>query len=240
MTYFKKFIYTTIISATLFSPVVAMAEESKDIKELRASIASVLDRIQKQVFKNDVKPDNSVTKHDKKDCVCKGTGRIIHGDGHSTTCPCDICGCNVKKDEPIIIVQPVIQEAPASVCVCTDGGECTCENCECVKPEKLVKNEEPKVLTEENANFKIVMYGASWCGPCLEWERDYSDEVTNKGWFFKKIDVEKLKEGESVPTWVQTYPSFSVTINGKTYNSQGKLPMALLRKYLTYEHRSNN
>lgn len=43
------------------------------------------------------------------ECPCNGAKKIVHGDGHVTPCPCDVCKCDQKKsnDEPPVSEEPL-------------------------------------------------------------------------------------------------------------------------------------
>jgi hypothetical protein len=61
-----------------------------------------------------------------KECcgACKN-GRIVHGDGHTTPCPCPTdCKCKTKGavvHPPAVISPPAVQPATKSVLKCVDG-----------------------------------------------------------------------------------------------------------------------
>lgn len=99
----KFVIFTLIVSL----PIPAIAEESKGIVELRAKIVAALTKFEELLLKV-VKPEPKPTpdNHTVKDCECKGTGFITHGDGHKTVCPCEKCGCNKKKGESVVVQPP--------------------------------------------------------------------------------------------------------------------------------------
>ena len=37
---------------------------------------------------------------DNVECSCNGTGVIVHGDGHETPCPCEVCECEAPPTTP--------------------------------------------------------------------------------------------------------------------------------------------
>lgn len=53
--------------------------------------------------------DGGQTDDNKVECPCGGSKKIVHGDGHVTPCPCDVCNCDQKKsnDEPPVQEEPV-------------------------------------------------------------------------------------------------------------------------------------
>lgn len=56
-------------------------------QELQKKANEAFDKAEKEVFKPKPKPDDIVGPHpDPAKCICKGTGIIVHGDGHKTPC----------------------------------------------------------------------------------------------------------------------------------------------------------
>jgi hypothetical protein len=58
------------------------------IEEWKNECSTSFNEAEKEIFKEDDKPiiiDD--TNPDPAKCICKGTGVIIHGDGHKTVCP---------------------------------------------------------------------------------------------------------------------------------------------------------
>lgn len=65
------------------------ASDSLDgsIQELQKKANEAFDKAEKEVLKPLPKPDDLVGPHpDPAKCICKGTGIIVHGDGHKTPC----------------------------------------------------------------------------------------------------------------------------------------------------------
>lgn len=86
------------------------------IEKWKVEIKDAFDKAEKEVYKekgpdNIIKPDE-----DPKKCPCKGTGKIIQGDGHITPCPYH--GKQTSK---------------GFTCKC--DSRCKCEECECPKTE---------------------------------------------------------------------------------------------------------
>lgn len=60
---------------------------SSYIEEWKSDISRSFDEAEKEVFKPIPKPDDLAKPHpDPAKCICKGTGVIVHGDGHRTSC----------------------------------------------------------------------------------------------------------------------------------------------------------
>ena len=59
-----------------------------NIEALKAKISLAFDEAEKKVFVDDVDVPTPKGPHPDPDkCVCGGTGKIKHGDGHTTPCP---------------------------------------------------------------------------------------------------------------------------------------------------------
>ena len=77
------------------------------IESWKKEIASSFDTAEKEVFKDDVKPDVVGPHPDPKKCICKGSGVIVQGDGHKTPCPYH--GSKMMKHmNKDVIVKPLI------------------------------------------------------------------------------------------------------------------------------------
>ena len=50
-----------------------------------------------QIWINPEKPDNPIPSPNEE-CICKGLGYIVHGDGHKTDCPCVESGENCEHN----------------------------------------------------------------------------------------------------------------------------------------------
>jgi len=66
-------------------------EVEKDISERIKGANNAFKIAEAEVFKDDTNPvtpdENLKPDPDADKCACKGTGKIVHGDGHSTPCP---------------------------------------------------------------------------------------------------------------------------------------------------------
>jgi len=61
---------------------------SSYVENWKKECVIAFDNAEKEIFKEDNKPviiDD--TNPDPSKCICKGTGIIVHGDGHKTVCP---------------------------------------------------------------------------------------------------------------------------------------------------------
>lgn len=57
------------------------------VEQWKQDIANAFDRAEKEVFKNTPTPDVVGPHPDPDKCICKGSGVIRQGDGHTTPCP---------------------------------------------------------------------------------------------------------------------------------------------------------
>ena len=58
------------------------------VDQWKQDISSAFDRAEKEVYKTSPTPDDIVGPHPDPDkCICKGSGVIKQGDGHTTPCP---------------------------------------------------------------------------------------------------------------------------------------------------------
>ncbi len=77
------------------------------IESWKKEIASSFDTAEKEVFKDDIKPDVVGPHPDPDKCICKGSGVIVQGDGHKTPCPYH--GSKMMKHmNKDVIVKPLI------------------------------------------------------------------------------------------------------------------------------------
>lgn len=58
------------------------------VEQWKKDCSSSFDKAEKEIFdkKPEPLPDDG-TNPDPAKCICKGTGIIVHGDGHKTACP---------------------------------------------------------------------------------------------------------------------------------------------------------
>jgi hypothetical protein len=131
----------------------------------------------------------------------------------------------IEKVEKIIFggdVKPNPQPQPACPCNGTgfithgDGHKTPCPcpagQCNCAKK----KADTPKAVSP---NF--VMYTKSWCGPCQSWKRESSQRVKDAGWVYQEVEDDSIIRSAGVTN----FPTFDITIKGKTYRHVGKLSM---------------
>lgn len=57
------------------------------IEEWKMGAKSAFDKAEKEVYKVAPTPDILAPNEDPAKCPCKGSGIIVHGDGHKTLCP---------------------------------------------------------------------------------------------------------------------------------------------------------
>ena len=77
---------------------VNMSNTNNDIEIFIGQVESAFDKAESEVFGLNVKPEPIILPDpDPKKCVCKGSGIIIHGDGHTTECPFHPSKTFIKK-----------------------------------------------------------------------------------------------------------------------------------------------
>ena len=216
MQYFKKYVAGVVLAVCFTTS--SFAGESQDVKDLRKQISALYDKWFELIVKpvdNDTKPDN----HNKKDCDCKGTGFITHGDGHRTKCPCDKCGCNTRGDEPVEQLKVEAEAKPAPIVV---------------PVPKVVAAQKEKVVSQlQNA---IYMVGSVTCGPCRDWERLNMPSLVKQQWPVEALKVEVNKDANRIRQLKlpapRVYPTFHIFINGEHYIHEGFLTHGALRGYI--------
>lgn len=83
--------YILLLSVLLVGCNVKNVEIEKDISEYIKASNNAFQMAENSIFKDvpvvPIKPEVLVPDPDADKCACKGTGKIVHGDGHSTPCP---------------------------------------------------------------------------------------------------------------------------------------------------------
>ncbi len=82
--------YLLLFSIFLAGCNVKNVEIEKDLSEKIKAANNAFHIAESEVFKDDVipvAPEDLKPDPDADKCACKGTGKIVHGDGHSTPCP---------------------------------------------------------------------------------------------------------------------------------------------------------
>jgi hypothetical protein len=98
---------------------------SSQVEDWKNQISEAFNKAESEVY-NEIIPDDEPVgpNEDPAKCVCKGTGIITHGDGHTTPCP-----FHAKKQE-----NPPLVKIKDFTCQCET--ECGCNPCKCFKMEK--------------------------------------------------------------------------------------------------------
>ena len=109
------------------------------VDQWKAQISESFDLAEKEVFNTDIPEPPTGPDEDPAKCICKGTGTIVQGDGHTTPCPFH------SKQESEPEPEPEVNEVPELVpvkeveltCKCeTNRTYCGCKDCKCPKTEK--------------------------------------------------------------------------------------------------------
>lgn len=136
---------------------------------------------------------------DPKKCICKGTGIIVQGDGHTTK-------CRYHGNGDIGEVTPFVQ-SEAGQCSCDD---CDCNNCGCLTgdcpcdDEKVTKEvkQDKMVATTVKKKYDYILYhlGAEWCPPCKKMVKEVWPRVKdNKSY---NDDMKKFLEDNRIKLFI--------------------------------------
>ena len=72
-----------------------------DLTDEFSTVNNIFSRVERDILKIEPKPapndEDLKPDPDKNKCACKGTGKIIHGDGHTTPCPFHSIGLSLNK-----------------------------------------------------------------------------------------------------------------------------------------------
>ena len=84
--------YLLLLTVLLVGCNVQNVEVEKDLSDRMKAANNAFQLAESEVFKDEVPvtpntPDDLKPDPDADKCACKGTGKIVHGDGHSTPCP---------------------------------------------------------------------------------------------------------------------------------------------------------
>ena len=71
------------------------------VDDLINSANNAFVKAEREVFDTQPKPDEDIIRPnpDPKKCPCRGTGKIVHGDGHTTECPFHGAGLIIKQHQ---------------------------------------------------------------------------------------------------------------------------------------------
>ena len=167
----------------------------------------------------DPNPPDPVTK-----CDCDGSKVMIHGDGHKTPCQCfnegdGICNC-VKSGSSD---QNTSESSDCKcynngTCNCTDG-RCDCANCGCEKDVVTIESNLMRDLDALlKAKVKLVIFSASWCGPCQVFKKNELPKVRKSFSNYEVVDIDKDKKrwSENVKLTKSTsIPQFVIEVDGQ-------------------------
>lgn len=105
------------------------------VEQWRVEIKTAFDTAEKNVFNVVPTPDEVVGPHeDPAKCVCKGSGTIVHGDGHTTPCPFHSREPEPEAEPEIeTIADPPLVKIKKTTCRCET--RCACDDCQCAKGE---------------------------------------------------------------------------------------------------------
>jgi len=101
------------------------------VEQWKEQISQSFDAAEKVVY--NVVPDvddDLIPNEDPAKCPCKGTGKIVHGDGHSTPCPFHSREPEPEAEES---TDPPLVKIKKTTCRCET--RCACDDCQCTKGE---------------------------------------------------------------------------------------------------------
>ena len=177
------------------------------VVEFHPKIIAAFEAAEKKYLDNDPTPptpDDDLKPHpDPAKCPCKGTGRITHGDGHSTPCPYhgnkafqEFERGNQKWET--FLGGSTFCNPGACPCggVCDCDGINTCSGAKAItvvkpepKPEVIVKPKpKPEIRkvrkdrprnTGDKVSYQLMVMTASWCTPCNEMKKDLNKAFAN-------------------------------------------------------------
>ena len=157
--------------------------------------------------------------------MCDGSGFITHGDGHKTPCPgCDKCQSGqisppVQEDNTTAVVEPEIIIEPTQSVKKKDFSETLRE----VTLAYQLGLQNPTVLdtTREGAEGKkIIMFTASWCGPCNQFKKYELPKLKNVKINLVDIDDPKNKDIIRQYRRSNSIPEFVKVVKDKRVNSK--------------------
>lgn len=100
---------------------------SSIVEQWKNEIKQAFDSAEKEVYTINPKPVTpNDTNPDPAKCICKGTGIITQGDGHTTQCP-----YHSKSSSENV----QIQEKQEKRLTCRCETRCACKTCRCTKME---------------------------------------------------------------------------------------------------------
>lgn len=150
---------------------------------------------------------------DASKCICKGTGIITHGDGHTTDCP-----YHKQVDD-------------TKVCAEDCKGDCD-EDCNCANSSGCVQQASyQQEIIEKKYDYQLYVFSAEFCGPCKQLDRYVWQNLVDPKTYFQDThkDVKNFLEKNSVK--FQKY----IWENAEdkkffTENSVNRFPTIILKK----------
>lgn len=203
------------ISIFFFLPKNEMLKDANG-KILNANVETLYPKIKEKFDEAEVKFLPKVEKDevlgpnkDAAKCVCKGTGKILQGDGHVTECPFH---GKVKKEEPL----PEVKQTPVI--------EVRVPVVEKVSYKKYNNS-------AQKTERQIIIFGAEWCGPCKSFKKTVIPELKKLGFevsdkvsaHFRTLDVDTNRQFyDSVRGNLNAIPMFVEVVNNVVVSREAK------------------
>jgi thiol-disulfide isomerase/thioredoxin len=161
---------------------------NKTYEDVYPKVVTSFDSAEKEFVKKEATEVTGKMDPDAKKCVCKGNGKIVHGDGHVTDC---IYHGKKSSDSELIKalekeVDEYLEKNKELINVIED---------EIQKPEPQKVSQFPQYKHYNNSSQKverqIVVFSASWCAPCRIFKDNILSQLPNYGLVVSdKIDAD--------------------------------------------------
>ena len=129
---------------------------TEKVEDLVTQVNQAFDEAEKSVLGTNPdppKPEPIGPHPDPDKCICKGTGIIIHGDGHTTDCP-----YHKKVDD-------------TTICAEDCKGDCD-ESCNCANSSGCIQQAAyQQEVIEKKYDYQLYVFSAEFCGPCKQLDR---------------------------------------------------------------------
>jgi hypothetical protein len=103
---------------------------SEEANKILSDTIKAFESAEQDVFKKPIVPEPDGPHPDAEKCICKGTGKITHGDGHTSPCPYHGSKQEPKEQKLDCICKCVVRDENGklvTVCGCIKKyGKCSC------------------------------------------------------------------------------------------------------------------
>ena len=155
------------------------------VGDLVIQVNQAFDEAEKSVLGTNPDPPNPEPlgpDPDPDKCICKGTGIITHGDGHTTDCP-----YHKKVDDTT---------------VCAEDCKSDCdESCNCANTSGCIQQATyQQEIIEKKYDYNLYVFSANFCGPCKRLDREVWQNLVNDKIYTKDThkEIKNFLEQQSV------------------------------------------